>query len=202
MAVPDYIRGSIYLNIYIMVVLIGLYNIQSVFKDAIGRNMFFSVFLTESEFTFQIGYLTAIFVHTSGRHLFINISMICIGALIAHQYIETKYILSIIFGSAILSMIGYALVGTITNYSGVAAGISGGSFAILANSIVARARTNREIILYTTAPVLFIVFETIRFIGFESTIFVSNSPMTNIAHIIGILSGYVLIIVYILYSKK
>lgn len=165
----------------------------------------FKPFLASSEFELQLGYFTASFIHSSNQHLLINLSMLAIGAAIFRKNVSSSsFVTILVLACGMGALIGYSYIGDMIGYSGFAAGSSGISFGLLANSsLVSLDRvTLKRVGLKSIVPVFFFLFEFIRMIGFKSELFVSNNPMSNVAHISAIIVGYVIVVSYMVVTNS
>lgn len=157
-------------------------------------------FLASSELELQMGYFTGLFIHKNYYHLLINLSMISTGVVILRKSVSISFLTLLIVACGTGAFVGYSYISEMIDYSGFAAGSSGISFGLLANSSLVYIKKFKwkRIALPSIVPFLFFLFEFVRFIGFKSEFFVSESPMSNVAHMSSILIGYFLITLYMI----
>lgn len=195
------IKSDIKITISIVSILSILYYFKDLIKNTIGYNTYITIFATEPEFKLQIGYIGSIFMHISMYHLIINLCMIIPAVLFLKRYVDNLYLFFLFVISGSSAFIGFSIIGDMVNHINYAAGSSGVAYGLLANCFLIKIkRFDYKLIKYSMIPLCFIIFESIRYTGYNMDLFVSTSPMSNIAHISSIFFIYIIMIINIRYN--
>lgn len=195
------IKSDIKITVYIVSILSILYYFQDLIKNRIGYDTYIKIFATEPEFKLQIGYIGSIFMHISQYHLIINLCMIIPAVLFLKRYVSNLYLFFLFIISGSSACIGFSIIGDVVNHINYATGSSGVAYGLLANCFLIKLkRFDYKFIKYSIIPLCFIIFESIRYAGYNLDIFVSTSPMSNIAHISSIFLVYIIMIINIRYN--